>query len=340
MKPDKLLTPKNANGNILAVGELLIDFIPKEIGTRLADGGTLLKTASGSSGIFACAVAGFAKKSGSAAFVGRIGSDSLSLFVNGVMEEQGVDISHCVTSDEGQIGLAFIEYTDAGRNYQYYRQGSVGSRFCEADVDTAFIENAFIVHYSGMLLELSDSMRRACIKVASVAKKGGALVSFDPNIRKELLKDDGAKKRLIDAISSADVITPTLDEARFITGEKSIRDILVALHKMGPRLVALTCDKNGAVLSDGDEILWAKGIDCPVVDPTGAGDTFAAALAYCLSQNFSLEKTALFCNCAGTCVVKKRGAIGMALPSLEEVLALMDENSDIVIPLPSGDFCL
>lgn len=68
---------------------------------------------------------------------------------------------------------------------------------------------------------------------------------------------------------------------------------------------------------------YAAGIDIDAIDPTGAGDTFAAALVYSVQQGFSLQKTADFCNCAGTLVTMKRGAIGMALPTLDEVLALM-----------------
>lgn len=58
----------------------------------------------------------------------------------------------------------------------------------------------------------------------------------------------------------------------------------------------------------------------PVVDPTGAGDTFAAALACCIEENVRMEDAISFCNCAGTLVCTKRGAIGMAIPTREQVL--------------------
>ena len=61
----------------------------------------------------------------------------------------------------------------------------------------------------------------------------------------------------------------------------------------------------------------------PVVDPTGAGDTFAAALACCIEENVRMEDAISFCNCAGTLVCTKRGAIGMAIPTREQVLDMM-----------------
>ena len=40
---------------ILALGELLVDLIPERTGMRMEDAGAVIKTASGSAGIFACA---------------------------------------------------------------------------------------------------------------------------------------------------------------------------------------------------------------------------------------------------------------------------------------------
>ena len=67
----------------------------------------------------------------------------------------------------------------------------------------------------------------------------------------------------------------------------------------------------------------APGIDEPPVDPTGAGDTLAAALCVGLQEGMPLAQLACFCNCAGTLVITKQGAIGMALPARAEVEALM-----------------
>ena len=201
------------NGRIIAIGELLIDFVPGRKNMRLSDSGEMIKTASGSSGIFACAVA---KLSGQAGFMGKVGVDSLSQMAVNTIRAQGVDLSSVKVSKEGQIGLAFIEYTDQGRNYQYYRKNSVGSQFSVDDLDEQYIKNAFAIHYPGMLLELTDSMRGACIKAVEIARQAGVIVSFDPNIRYEMVSDGKAQERLLWAVRNADIIAPTVEEAAFI----------------------------------------------------------------------------------------------------------------------------
>ena len=58
-----------------------------------------------------------------------MGRDPFSRLAVETVARSGVDTSHMVRSEEGQIGLAFLEYLPEGRNYQYYRENSVGSRF-------------------------------------------------------------------------------------------------------------------------------------------------------------------------------------------------------------------
>lgn len=311
------------DGDIVALGELLVDFVPARVDMRLCEQGEIIKTASGSAGIFACAAANFA---GHSSFLGRLGRDALSGMVFDVVSAQKVDLSHAVLSEQGQIGLAFIEYLPTGRNYQYYRENSVGSQYSAEMVDAAYLSNAFALHYPGMLLELSVPMRTACERAVQIARENHVLVSFDPNIRKEMMRSEEARARLHAALCNSDIIAPTLEEGRFITGKEDIGDVLRALHAMGPQVVALTRDKDGAVLSASGKVVFAGGIDVAAIDPTGAGDTFAAALVYCVQKDYPIERAALFCNSAGTLATMKRGAIGMALPSLAAVEALMATN--------------
>jgi len=320
MVPLNYLSPRNIHGKILAIGELLVDFIPSRQGLKIHECGEIIKTASGSSGIFACAVNNFSKNAG---FIGKIGKDSLSQLVFNIIKEQGVDVSRVIISDEGQIGLAFIEYTEFGRNYQFYRNDSVGSKLSPEELDVEYISHAFAIHYSGMLLELPPQMQASCIRAVEIARENGVLVSFDPNIRKEMIKTSSALDRLRNSVSTADIISPTLEEAEFITGETDIKKILSALHHMGPVVVALTRDKRGAILSCNGEVICEDGIDIKATDPTGAGDAFSAALISGIQQGLPLDKLAKFCNCAGALTTTKQGTIGMALPTLQDVEQMM-----------------
>ena len=92
--------------------------------------------------------------------------------VAGTLRGQGVDLSRLIVSDEGQMGLAFLEYLPEGRNYQYYRKNSVGSLLRASELDAEYISGAYAVHFPGMLLELTEEMRGACERLVEIAGEG------------------------------------------------------------------------------------------------------------------------------------------------------------------------
>ena len=143
----KNLLKYNKKDRIITIGELLVEFVPCTPDGKLNQPGDMVKTASGSSGIFAAAVGRLGNQSG---FIGQIGRDLLSQFVINVVEKQGVDTQYIKVVDEGKIGLSFVEYTESGRNFQYYRDSSVGSLLDEDGVDAEYITNSAVLHYPGM----------------------------------------------------------------------------------------------------------------------------------------------------------------------------------------------
>ena len=160
------------------------------------------------------------------------------------------------------------------------------------------------------------------------AREGGLFLRgiFLPKAQMTRTLSTCSMERMLWAVRSADVVAPTLEEGRIVTGEQEIGAVLRALHAMGPRVVALTRDKDGAVLSRDGMVAFAPGIDQPPIDPTGAGDTLAAALCVGLRENMDLARLACFCNCAGTLAIRHKGAIGMALPTRVQVEELMDSG--------------
>ncbi len=69
------------------------------------------------------------------------------------------------------------------------------------------------------------------------------------------------------------------EEARDLTGHRTIARVGRDLQKLGPQRVVVKQGEYGAWLFDGDEIFHAPAYPVEqVIDPTGAGDTFAGAM--------------------------------------------------------------
>lgn len=98
-----------------------------------------------------------------------------------------------------------------------------------------------------------------------------------------------------------------------------------ALHR-GTGLVALTLGGEGAVLMrGGKEIARVPAFSVPVVDTTGAGDTFCGALVVALAEGQAPEQALQFASAAAALAVTRPGA-QPSLPTRDAVTALLKEQ--------------
>ncbi|MFO0650865.1 MAG: PfkB family carbohydrate kinase [Polyangiales bacterium] len=89
----------------------------------------------------------------------------------------------------------------------------------------------------------------------------------------------GTPKELLAVLARVNLLIINEEEARDLAGQRSIARVGRELQKLGPRRVVVKQGEYGAWLFDGDEIFHAPAYPVEqVVDPTGAGDTFAGAM--------------------------------------------------------------
>lgn len=85
-----------------------------------------------------------------------------------------------------------------------------------------------------------------------------------------------ARDDLVNVISKVDVLTINEEEAMLLTGEHNLVKAAKAIRGMGPHSLVIKRGEYGALLFHDDEIFSAPALPLEdVVDPTGAGDSFA-----------------------------------------------------------------
>jgi len=91
-----------------------------------------------------------------------------------------------------------------------------------------------------------------------------------------------------------DMLVLNDEEARQLTDEKNLVLAAKALQALGPKHVCIKKGEHGALLFQGDEVFALPALPLSkVVDPTGAGDTFAGALIGYLARGGDLSSTSL-----------------------------------------------
>ncbi len=98
---------------------------------------------------------------------------------------------------------------------------------------------------------------------------------------------DIAREELDSVIARVDLLTINDEEARMLSGERSLMKSAKIIMEMGPKYLIIKKGEHGAMLFHQDEIFYVPAMPIPdVIDPTGAGDTFAGGmLGYIAAQD-------------------------------------------------------
>lgn len=112
-----------------------------------------------------------------------------------------------------------------------------------------------------------------------------AVIDQIPNRPKLVVLDtmnfwmDQSWNELMRVIARVDVITINDAEARQLSGEHSLVKAARKIMNMGPSYVVIKKGEHGALLFHGEHVFFAPALPLEdVVDPTGAGDSFAGGL--------------------------------------------------------------
>ncbi len=118
-----------------------------------------------------------------------------------------------------------------------------------------------------------------------------------------------------------------LDQVDFLTPNEHERDIVLAgrpLKQWAHKLI-VTEGKRGVSFQRNGEQVLIPGFRVPVVDTTGAGDTFNGALAVALSRGMELEEACHYANAAAALSVTKLGA-QTGMPTERELESFLAEK--------------
>lgn len=99
-----------------------------------------------------------------------------------------------------------------------------------------------------------------------------------------------ARRALNQVIERTDLLLINDEEARMLSGEVALPLAARAIQAQGPRVVIIKRGEHGASVHTPDGVFYVPAYPVEaIVDPTGAGDTFAGALMGYLASRDSVE---------------------------------------------------
>jgi ribokinase len=230
----------------------------------------------------------------------RLGNDAHGRAQKQMYADLGIHTDFVYLDETTPTGSAGIFLDEAGQNKIVVVPGANGQVTC-SDVDYLYetIRGAKIL---GAQLEVPLETVDHAIRVAASL---GVRTMLDPAPVAPI------DETLYPYIS---IIKPNECEAQSLTGlpvtdtETAYAAAQVLLDKGVREAVIITLGEKGTVLVTHKEKRYFPGIPMKAVDTGGAGDTFAGALLASLAQNWSLEKSVCYAQCASAiCVTRTSG---------------------------------
>jgi fructokinase len=309
---------------VVAVGEILIDLIATQADVTLFDAPAFVPLPGGAP---ANVAVGVRRLGGTAAFIGKVGSDEFGQGLRRLLEREGVETRGLVDDPQQLTTLAAVALSATGDPHFAFFAGAHANLTTD-DMDRDLLQSARIVH-GGSVMLAHEPARAAMLAAWQMAHDAGAICSYDVNWRPALWPDLAAGlEQMRIPLALADVVKMNAVELRLLTGIGDPRTALAAIETPAP-LVVVTLGAQGCLFRHANSI---DAVAAPpvarVVDTTGAGDAFMAALlaslpAHPAQMGRDAIADALRRAChAGALAVTRRGAIP-ALPTTDELAAAL-----------------
>jgi fructokinase len=291
---------------IVVAGELLAEFVAARRDQGFdAPGAFSGPFPSGAPAIFADQAA---RQRVSVAYAGCVGRDAFGDAIVARLAGHGVDVAR-VRRVARPTGVAFVAYrADGSRQFVYSIEGSAAAALDASDIDPALFDGCRYFHVMGSSLTSAaaiDAVRRGVTEAARV----GAKVSFDPNVRAEMLAFRPMRAALHEVLDACHLFLPSEADLPLFCGELACERAVAGLLATHPLLERVVL-KRGAAGSVGFERAGrcdAPGYPVDEVDPTGAGDCFGGTLVASLIAGLSIEAALRRANAAGALAVTRVG---------------------------------
>ena len=202
----------------------------------------------------------------------------------------------------GVTGKCLVFVTpDADRTMNTFL--GVSAELDSSDIDVEAIKQSDTIYIEGYLAS-ADNTRDAAIEARRIAEARNIKTSLtlsDPNMVKFFR--DSMEAMIGDGV---DLLFANEDEAKELAGTDNF-DEAVQMFKKIARKFAITRGSEGALLFDGIMEIEIKPKAVKAIDTLGAGDMFAGAMLYGLSQGMSFHQSGDLASLASAKIVTQFG---------------------------------
>ncbi len=290
---------------ILTIGEILVEIVATNRGNGFREAVPLIGPfPSGAPAIFIDQVG---KLDQDCAIISRVGDDDFGWVNINRLTEDGVDVSGIEVVPQGTTGSAFVRYREDGsRAFVFNIRHSACGEIELSDKTLALIDGCTHMHVMGTAL-YAPSVVKSILTAVERIKAAGGTVSFDPNLRPEILDSPGMREALQTVLAVTDLFMPSGEELFLFAEAKTEKEAVAELFAKGIKAIVIKRGEKGSSYFDKTNQIDLAGYKVEEVDPTGAGDCFGATFVTFWLKGMRPAEVLRYANASGARAVTKAG---------------------------------
>ena len=308
---------------VLTVGEILVEIVATTKGDGFLEPQPLVGPfPSGAPAIF---IDQIGRLGTPAAIISRVGDDDFGRLNLDRLIADGVDVSGIEVAMGEATGSAFVRYRpDGSRAFVYNIAHSATGKLTLTPDAEALMESCDHMHVMGTALSAPGLSQVAREAVARITARGGTL-SFDPNLRPEILDTPGLREALDEVLAQTNLFLPSGEEIYLFTEAEDEAAAVKELLDRGVGDIVIKRGNQGASHFNRAGRTDVAPLLTDEVDPTGAGDCFGGAFVSFWLAGASPKTALRFANAAGANAVTKVGPMEGAA-TRDELDALLGQS--------------
>lgn len=254
-----------------------------------------------------------------------VGRDPFGIRLRDQLQDEGVDTRALRMTPEAATSLA-LAWTNSRGDAEFQLLRMADRLLSSRDAEAARVWEAGALVAGSVALADPES-RRGVVAALDLAVSNMVPVVFDLNFRPTLWKSMQQLQTVIEQfLYSARVIKVSMDDARGVWGDETPDAVFDRLGHYPARTIVLTDGSRGVwYKSEGEEPRELPVFSVNVVEPTGAGDAFTAALTSRMLERYWMpaeEADIRFAMAAGALATTTAGA-WRGLPTVRAIEAFL-----------------
>ncbi|MBW6461179.1 MAG: carbohydrate kinase [Bacteroidales bacterium] len=217
----------------------------------------------------------------------ELGDDTIGEMVKGFLNDNGVGTLFLKPAEgfKTPVSIAFLD-EKGNAQYSFYKQYPSIRALLPLAVGRWPLAVEGDVVLFGSFYSLDAAIREEIVSFVKEAKRNGAIIIYDPNIRKNHLEEVEKLMSFVqENIALADIIRGSDEDFDNLFGLDDVKAVHARVKSLGCGHLIRTCGRRGAELFAGDTRLHLPAPKINVVSTIGAGDSFNAGIIYGLVKN-------------------------------------------------------